>query len=340
MIKKTIFEIAKLIGIDAVFRYINKSKVLVVMYHGITEHKYEPAVWTQLPLDIFVDHLSFLKKHYNLISLKELVSALSNNIKLPDNAALITFDDGLKNNFTVAFPVLQKMKIPSAVYLTVDLIGTSEILWFDELFLIINGVMSSEKKITLPDGTSFSGMTPEKTWDVYFSVVNTLKRSGPQNRLNWLCYLRSQYNINRDQYLGDFGLLDWNQVSEMERSGLVEFGVHTATHRILSELNAYEWEEEILKPKLYVEKQLGHGVTTFCYPNGIPNQDFGMEHVDYLRQSGFECAFTTDEGLFSLGSKNKYMINRIPAGNDMSSFSAFFRLNTSGFTDYIKRKLK
>ena len=331
-----LYDIAASMHIDALFRFINRKKLLVVMYHGVTNKKYDPPVWTQLPAEIFINQMAFLKDSYRLVSLAEVIGAIKGEISLPERAALVTFDDGLKNNYTVAFPILQSMRIPSTIFLTVNFIGTQEILWFDELYLIISGAMNIGRSITLPDGSVVSGSGPDKIWPVYVIFVEALKRVGPEIRSRWLFDLNNKYPILREEWLDDFGLLNWDEVLEMHHSGLVDFGVHTATHRILTELDTTSFEDEIASPKNTLENHLGQVTTSFCYPNGRPALDFDEEHIEYLKNTGFNCAFATCNKLFSPGNDNPFIIGRVPAGHDASSFPTRFRLNTSGLLQFTK----
>jgi peptidoglycan/xylan/chitin deacetylase (PgdA/CDA1 family) len=131
-------------------------------------------------------------------------------------------------------------------------------------------------------------------------------------------------------------LLDWEEVRTMQRSKLVEFGVHTATHRILSELKQEEWEREIVAPKRVLERELSTEAATFCFPNGRPLVDFRPEHLDYLRDAGYVCAFTTESALFDLHGGDPMSIGRVAAGNDSTSETDYFRLSTSGAIQFLK----
>jgi peptidoglycan/xylan/chitin deacetylase (PgdA/CDA1 family) len=338
--KRCLTTLCHFMRLDSLFRYLNRKKLLVVMYHGVTANNYDPPVWTQLPVNVFREHVGFLRDHYSLISLADLASAISGEGKLPSRAALITFDDGLKNNYSVVFPILKQMKIPAAIFLTVDLIGSEEMLWFDELFLLVREIMLLGRQVPLADGTLVAGSTPEEVWSVYDVIVNSLKRSGSEVRNGYMKQLRERHSFERESYLGDFGLLNWQEVMEMERSGLVGFGVHTATHRILSELAESEWEDEIAGAKATMESSVGHEVTSFCFPNGRPGLDFSEGHVEYLKKCGYVCSFTTCNDLFSLGSGDRFQISRIPAGNDATSSSPLFQLNASGLIQFGKRMVE
>lgn len=318
-------------GIDALFRYVNKNKLLVVMYHGITLNSYNPPAWTHLPVETFKQQLNFLNKNYSIVSLNQVLEALHGDTRLPQNPALITFDDGYKNNYNVAFPLLQEMKIPATIFVTVDRIGTDYPLWFDEIYLLLHSKNCIRDNIPFPNKLASDLFKTGHTWDAYCVTVETLKRGGEEARDRYLLQLRDVARCDDDSRYEDFCLLGWDDVFMMRDSGLISFGVHTATHRIVAELSKEEWDHEIMKPRIKLEKLLGIPVTSFCFPNGRPGVDFGNEHVSYLRKAGYSCSFTTKSGLFSLENNDEMQICRIAAGNDISSNYCFFRLNCSGF---------
>lgn len=327
------------LGIDAAFRFVNRQKLLVVMYHGVTRQIYDPPIWTQLPVEVFRKQLEFLQKHYAWVTLDDAVRAIQGQGKLPRSAALITFDDGLKNNYDVAFPVLSELGVPATVFLTVNLIGTAQLLWFDELYFLLR--QGYEKKM---DASFFheqvrGDFLGGELWDAYCKIVSMLKQCGEKARDEYLRKFKELIPLDTISLQQDFGLLDWHQVGIMHDSGLLSFGVHTASHRILSELSPFEWEEEILTPRRRLEEFIGRPVLSFCYPNGRAGIDFDRKHLQYIRKSGYACAFTTENRLFLPGTDDPMTIGRVPAGNDSTSWPSLFRLNSSGcFTSLRGRK--
>lgn len=324
-------------GMDGLFRYLHRNRLLVVMYHGVTERAFDPPLWTQLPVQTFIRQIHFLRKHYRMVSLREVLESIRTGNPLPQRAALVTFDDGLKNNFSVAFPILQKYQVPAGIFLTVDLIGTNQILWFDELYLLITKGWQSGVRLTLPGQSAQRHYLAGELWEAYVSCVEALKRVGGKARGELMEGLRRSVPLDHAAYLPDLGLLDWDEVRHMQRSTLVDFGVHTATHRIVSELEDTEMEGEIVAPRQRFREEIGHEAEAFCFPNGRAGQDFRESHQELLGKSRYLCAFTTDSDLFDMTRGNRLAIGRIPAGNDSTSAPGFFRLSTCGAMGLITR---
>ena len=326
-----------LLHTDSLFRFFNRNKLLVITYHGISQSRFNPPFWTQLPEETFLEQIKYLNAHYNIISLNELTSCLENGANLPQRAALITFDDGLRNNYTVAFPILVKFGISAAIFLTMDFVGTEHIFWFDELYLLLK--QASHEKIPVSNiGGIFSslGVTQNFT-DTYNYVVEQMKRITDQQRLAVLKSLRERIPLDQNCIPEDFKMLDWEQIMEMERTGLIDFGVHTANHRILAGLSEDDFNKEIAEPKERLSKKFNRKVASFCYPNGRPGLDYSDVHIQFLCSCGYICAFTTKSVLNAKGM-DPYQIGRISVGNDFTSDPNYFRLRTSGF--FLRRNRK
>ena len=335
--KSILFNFLRSIKVDVFFRFLNRKKSLVIMYHGITSKRWDFPVWTQLPEDVFRRQLQFIKAHYNILSLSEAISALSDPSKFPERTALITFDDGLKNNYSIAFPLLKEYSVPATIFLPVNLIGTEKFLWVDELFLLLRESLIQGLSISDLGFIEIKELSKKNLWDIYFDTVERLKRIPELRRNDYMKEMRGHIKLNRNNLSEDFGMLTWNQVIEMKKSGLVDFGVHTANHRILSMLKADEWKKEIKEPKEKLSNILGNEVVSFCYPNGRPGVDFDEDHVRYLKECGYVCAFTTKESLFNPKKEDVFQIGRIPAGNDFTSHPSIFTINTSGLGEYLRK---
>lgn len=338
--KETIVNAAAFCGVARLFRYINRKKLLVVMYHGVTINDYTPAIWTQLPLEKFRQQLAFLCAHYTPVSLIEVTASINGGTPLPKRAVLITFDDGLKNNYSVAFPVLQELNVPAAIFLTVGLIGSEEILWFDELYFLLQEAVELGISPDLPEASALALLQSGQVWDAYLVTVEALKRVGLSKRMQHMAKLKVEVPLDRDRLLNDFGLLSWDEVRTMHRSGLAEFGVHTASHRILAELADDEWEQEIIVPKQIIEKELNTEASAFCFPNGKPQIDFRQTQLTPLRKTGYSCAFTTENALFDWTVGDSMSIGRVPAGNDATSDAAYFPLNASGALHLVRKMVR
>lgn len=89
-----------------------------LMYHYV-----RPLERTRFPsikgLDVahFEEQVGYIQKHYNIVSVENLVDAIASKVELPANPALLTFDDGLIDHYAYVFPVLAERGLAGAFFL-------------------------------------------------------------------------------------------------------------------------------------------------------------------------------------------------------------------------------
>jgi peptidoglycan/xylan/chitin deacetylase (PgdA/CDA1 family) len=98
--------------------------------------------------------------------------------------------------------------------------------------------------------------------------------------------------------------LSWDQIKEIDKSGLVTIGSHTIGHvNVTTSKNA---RNEIYLSKKTLEQRLGHSVMAFCYPGGRYN----LEAVSQVAQAGYRLGFTTDIGTV-MQYNERFMLPRV-----------------------------
>ena len=98
----------------------NRRNVVVLCYHGVTKrstrHPDDPF-GLHVREDRFRGHLDYLRRHYRVISFRDYLRARDGQLQLPDYSAVITFDDGHRNFYTVAAPLLESHQMPALMFL-------------------------------------------------------------------------------------------------------------------------------------------------------------------------------------------------------------------------------
>ena len=98
------------------------DNAVILLYHHVSNST--PASTSVTP-ETFEQHLQYLANGYNVISLEQAVNALRDNKLLPERAVVITFDDGYRNIYDNAHPILLKYAMPYTVFINPPLIGKS-----------------------------------------------------------------------------------------------------------------------------------------------------------------------------------------------------------------------
>lgn len=103
----------------------------ILMYHMISEPLSRNEEKYACPTERFRSHMRFLReKKYNIVTLDEIHDFITTGKSLPDKAVSITLDDGFKDNFDNAFPVLLEMDIPATIFLATGTLGNTNI-WME-----------------------------------------------------------------------------------------------------------------------------------------------------------------------------------------------------------------
>ena len=106
----------------------NADNAVILLYHHVSSTT--PASTSITPV-VFEQHLQHLADGYNVISLEQAVNALKAGKLLPERAVVITFDDGYRNIYDNAHPLLLKYAMPYTVFVNPQLIGkhTYQLNW-------------------------------------------------------------------------------------------------------------------------------------------------------------------------------------------------------------------
>jgi peptidoglycan/xylan/chitin deacetylase (PgdA/CDA1 family) len=338
LLRKYIWPTADLIGLPWLSRQWHRRHVLIVMYHAVIEGARPYTKWTHLPLAQFEWQIRYLKHHYQVMPLGEVIGAMREGRRLPDHVAVITFDDGYRNNYTTAFPVLRNAEAPATIFLATGFLDSGSKNWPDRVFLAIHGCTTCQLDLRDFDFDHFRFNTPSERNTVLRQLLAWLKQLPVSTKNEALAALEARLAVPAERLSeidADFAPLSWDEVATMASSGLIDFGAHTIQHEIVSRLEPDEMRREIFGSCDVVRQRLGCEEVAFAYPNGA-RADFNELSKQMLREAGALCGLSTIPGLCQTGD-DRYELKRIPIGSDLTSSS--FVAQTSGLVSGLKQAL-
>lgn len=117
--KKHLFALLHATRILRLIAWINRNKVTVLCYHSVSRRTDRHPNDSQLTSSVraLLQHLDYLQAHHHVISLADFVRARREKTKLPARAAVLTFDDGFRNFFSVVAPILLERGIPATSFI-------------------------------------------------------------------------------------------------------------------------------------------------------------------------------------------------------------------------------
>jgi peptidoglycan/xylan/chitin deacetylase (PgdA/CDA1 family) len=256
--------------------------------------------------------MRFLRENYRVASLEEACRELSAGTKT-EPGVVITFDDGYRSAYTVAFPILQKYGLPATIYLTVESVETGQVAWYDRVFLAMAVAPSGELQLDLRGPWRFELNSPEDRLRAALEVV-ALLRTLPNSQRCECCSLLEN-RIGLPQNALSSRVLTWEEIDTMHQAGIA-FGSHTLTHPVVSQLAPQELQQELAASKCLLEKKLGVPVLDFAFPFGKAS-DCSPAALAMLSRCGYRSAVTTVPGV-NTPQVNPFELRRLQVGFDSS----------------------
>lgn len=272
-------------------RYWGEDRLTVLAYHRVCNPAsfgfFEPVI-SATP-DDFARQMDIIAERYNAITLPELLAWLDGVGTIPPNAALITFDDGYRDNLDQALPVLHERELPAVLFLATDHIDRSQPFFWDSAAYSFNQTSATEADLPILGPRSW--VSPQVMCAEWLEAA---KRVPHSRRAEVTEQLGRQLGVSmpEDAYAGE--LLTWDEVRLMASKGF-EFGSHTLTHPILTEVPASEVRRELVESRARLEDELGVSIRTLAYPNGTP-ADFNSQIMEMAIDAGYSAAFTLVPG--------------------------------------------
>ena len=281
-------------GLSSVIaRYQGCGRIL--MYHGVAQQG-APALAAEL---------RYLARHFKVVSLESLLSRITNGSLPLAHEIVLTFDDGLRNNLTVVFPILRELQLPATMFVCPALVESGAWLWNHEMRCRLQTLAVpelAELRIKL--------LSPGTTVDAIIEWMKTLPQQQRRIAEATIQHATMAFQPTTTQREA-FDVMDWDDLRSLDRN-LITVGSHTLSHPILTKLSVQEIESEILDSRRCLEQRLGRNIDFFCYPNGAYDR-----RAYQLVQKTYRAAVTTETGVID-GSEplDVHRLPRIPSAEN------------------------
>lgn len=295
------------------------SKFAILCYHRVGETGV--PIFSKLKPEVFSAQMRYLKSRYRIVPLGCLCREVQEGRSVKPTIA-ITFDDGYRDLYSFAYPVLQKYRIPATIYLIGHSMETGEAPWYDRIFATLSATSGPIFEIELESPRRFIFSSAKARIAAAWEIVCYLRGISDERRRAWCSSLERRVKVPHAELLER--MLNWQQVREMHRAG-VEFGAHTMTHPAVSRLDASALPEELARPKRLLEGGLDAPIQDFAYPFGKPG-DLSGAAEKFLKKSEYRSAVTTIGGYNKPGA-NPLCLRRMQVGDDPSVAKFAFDLN-------------
>lgn len=301
------------------------SELYISMYHYTRDLKHSryPEI-KGLDVNLFREQIAFMKSNFNIVTMEQVLEAISTKEKLPEKALLLTFDDGYADNYNVALPILEEYGvqgsffIPGKTFMTHQLLDVNKIHYVLASANIYNLVEDLKKEMDYYRGQEFQYASTEELFAKYavasrFDIKETvfvkqmLQTVLPEKLRNIISSkLFAKYVGVTEEQLAYELYMSKEQIRTMKRHGMF-IGIHGYDHYWLGNLPVEQMENDISLALDALDEFVDRKQWVMNYPYGNYNKDV----LAYISKQGACLGLTTEVRLADIDKDNPLEIPRL-----------------------------
>lgn len=300
------------------------NRLTISMYHyvrPIARSRY-PEI-KGLEYEYFVRQIEFMRKEYRFVSCEDVRAALSGRKELPENAMLLTFDDGYLDHYTYVFPLLARYDIPGFFSMPGKILAERKLLDVNKVHFVLasadaGDLVSYIREHLEPYRKDFEFPSFDELYakyavanrfdpaDVIF-VKRVLQTALPEAMRNMLTeeLFRKYIPVPEDSFVNEL-YMTLDQVKTMIRYGM-EFGIHGYDHSWLGNLTPEAMRRDVDQALAFYKGIIPEKGWVMCFPYGSSNPDT----VEYVKSRGAGFGFSTEVRVAKLGVDDPWTLPRL-----------------------------
>lgn len=281
------------------------------MYHQVCNRKSDPWELAVSP-EIFEEQMNFLKKNFEVVTLKEIASAVKNK-SLRNTKIAITFDDGFKDNHTNACPVLHQKQLPASFYMATHAVSSGQPYWWEQLERIILHTEQLPSELKLPVAGwlfHFRFIRDNKLTKKLAEEIRAWSSEKPAGNERTSLFLQlwlliqplefdeqtkliggiKEWAGDAVQQCAEHGVMSPADVRSISADPLFTIGAHTVHHAMLAEKDEATQSFEVNQSRKAIEAWVQKPVTGFAFPYG----NYNSVTKKILEKNGFDYGVSTE----------------------------------------------
>ena len=307
---------AVLLGFVRLRRACTGRRHIILTFHRVRPANQSPDPFDTCPslsVTLFREILEYVRTSMHVVSLRHI---LRQDCDVPP-AAAITFDDGWKDNYDIAFPVLRELHVPATVFVATGKIGSSSPFRQQSLGSVFRRTTQPGGNSCGEDLRSVLGLPSNisLTPDLYRTIVQAWKASDDVTPETVLSNITSA-TLDDSERTRCF--LNAEEIREMSNSN-IDFGSHTVSHAILPKQSIDRMRMELTDSRSALEAIVDCDVDMIAYPNG----DYSPHVIRCAQDAGYRIGCSTATGALS-GQEFPMRLPRIEPEWDFPTGSEYF----------------
>jgi peptidoglycan/xylan/chitin deacetylase (PgdA/CDA1 family) len=320
---------------------------LVLGYHRVvSEFRPDPTVSLasmDISLPMMEAQLEWVCRRYRIVSLDELGRTLDAGERFDRPVAAITIDDGYRDAYELAFPLLRRYGIPAAFFVVTDLVGSGRVPLHDRLYYQLARGFAREGRVSraawrilhslaLPPARRERIERADKPYDALQAILETMRHDDARQLTDEM-----EADAPLPAMIAErFRCVTWEMVRSLAAAGMT-IGSHTRSHTFLNREGPAAVEEELAGSRHRLEAELGIPALHFAYPAG----QFNASAVRAVAAAGYRYAYTCcrhavpSHALLTI--PRKLLWERSCVDGDGGFSSSIMSAQVSGFFDLVSR---
>jgi peptidoglycan/xylan/chitin deacetylase (PgdA/CDA1 family) len=287
--------VAKRTGING------QCRIIMLGYHRVVED-FQKSSRLAIPSLLISGktlkrHIDLICRKFDCISLDDAIEAIAGRRLLARDSVVLTFDDGYRDFYDVAFPILRACGVPATIFVPTSLIGTKAVLVHDQLYYLTVEMTRRNRSVTalleeLNHREAIPGVerSLKSNPPDYFEAMRALFEIPYEEVKILIEMMKRDIGFVDSDFPDEYALLTWPMLREISAAGIT-VGGHTCNHVLLTREPIESVEKEIRGSKEDLERMLGTRADHFAYPDGRYDQRI----ADLVRKVGFKSASTIED---------------------------------------------
>jgi peptidoglycan/xylan/chitin deacetylase (PgdA/CDA1 family) len=294
-------------------RIPRRPGILVINYHRIGnahEDPYDPGV-IEATADEFDAQMASLKKRYALTELAEVQDLAEKPERLRHALAFVTFDDGYRDHYEVAYPILRAHGIRAAFFLATAFVGTRRLPWWDQVGFMVRRTEERFIRVRHPRDVSID-LAETPVADAIETLLRLYKRPETTDPARLLSEIEEACRVGRPAESAEQLFMTWDDARGLLAGGMA-VGSHTHSHEILAKLTREQQLEECRLSREILRRNLCLDVDSLALPVGsLASSNPTTEEC--LRETGYRTAFSYYGGVNTRHSLRPLDVARVAVG--------------------------
>lgn len=277
-----------------------EKELTVLLYHGVTRIKskgIENYSGKHISEKEFVRQMRYIKKNCSILSIDDIVRIKIEKKAFPGKATVVSFDDGFRNVYSVAAPILHEFKIPFVFYVTSGIVNTDNMFWVDVLEDCINLTSKDRVSILLDKKYNFSLRNEKEKIFAIDTIKFFCKKNGRDVRNRIIEDLTNGTGICASvEHSRNYEKITRAELRELSNDRLCTIGGHSLYHDSLTSMPLDEAKKDIGLSIELLRHNLSCATSHYSYPEGQAG-DFNEEIIKVLKKKKIVCCPSAEIGL-------------------------------------------